>query len=73
MKYCGDCFHITFNEEDQNYLKAFENKDVEHRCKKYKVRLMHRNRHPLIVPCPQCEKEDGFESFNDVMEREEKQ
>lgn len=72
MKYCGDCFYITFNEDDQNYIAKF-NKHVDHRCKKYGMQLLHQNHHPLIMPCPQCEKENGFESFNDVMERREKQ
>lgn len=66
MKDCGDCFHITFNENDQNFIKAFRNKDVKHDCKKYKVQLFHQGQYPLIIPCTQCQKENGFESFSSI-------
>jgi len=57
MNNCNECKFISLTEIQQ------QNNEIDHKCLKHKVRVIHRNHsigilHDFIYPCNKCKGED---------------
>ena len=58
-RFCGECKHLNYTEEEQRRSRTQGGYDfiVDHFCKKYMIRVTHKNQHPNIFRCDECMKE----------------
>lgn len=53
IKFCNNCFHLSYNESTQNELKSI-GINVSHFCKKHKKIVKHLGEPIRIHPCSEC-------------------